>query len=337
MCKLKGNKLKKLEIKKEDLIYNLNLIRNRLNGKSGIMAVVKANGMGLGLVKFVKFLSEQGISFFAVATPEEALGLRQAGISEDILMMSEIVNQNELKSLIENDVIITIGSIEEKQKAEEIAIELEKQARAHVKIDTGFSRYGFLWNDEQIFKAVKSNYNIKIEGCFTHFSKPVDETWTIHQFSRLKRLIPDIREINPEIKFHCCNSTAFLKYEDMWLDYVRLGSCLQGRVLDNTLGLKKVGELKAEIVTIKYIRKGYNISYSNEYIAKRDMRIAVVNSGYIDGFNLKKDIDSFSLKTRIIDALVGIKKIFIKDCLKVKIVGKSFKVVRKTWNVSCSC
>jgi len=287
---LKGNKLKKLEVKKEDLIWNLNLIRNKINveastGRHGdqwsplqIVAVVKANGMGLGLVEYTRFLIEQGISFFAVATPEEALQLRKAGIDKDILMMSEVVNQDELTALIENDIILTIGSLEERQKVEEKALELRKQARAHIKIDTGFSRYGFLWNDEDLFKAVKSSDNIKVEGCFTHFSKALDETWTLHQFTRFKNLIPDIKRINPEIKLHCCNSTAFLKYPDMWLDYARLGSCLQGRVLDNTLGLRKVGILKAEIITIKYVRKGYNISYSNEYTAKKDMRIAVVNA-----------------------------------------------------------
>ena len=328
--------MKKLEVRKEDLIFNLNLIRNKINGKSEIIAVVKGNGMGLGLIKFTKFLIDQGIKFFAVATPDEALALRKAEITEDILMMSEVVNENELKALIENNIIITLGSLEEKQKTEEIAVSLGKQARAHVNVDTGFSRYGFLWNDEDIFKAVKSTDNIKIEGCFTHFSKANDETWTMQQFSRINRIAPSIKKINPDIKFHSCNSTAFLKYENMWQDYVRLGSCLQGRVLENNLGLKKVGSLKAEIVTIKYVRKGYNISYSNEYTAKRDMRIATVNAGYIDGFNLKKAVDSFSLKTRIIDSLVGIKKIFIKDCLKVRVAGKSYKVLRKTWNVSCN-
>ena len=62
----------------------------------------------------------------------------------------------------------------------------------------------------------------------------------------------------------------------MWLDYVRLGSCLTGRVLGDNLGLKKIGNLKTEIITIKNVQKGYNISYNNEYKAKKDMRLAVI-------------------------------------------------------------
>lgn len=69
---------------------------------------------------------------------------------------------------------------------------------------------------------------------------------------------------------------GFLLYEDMWLDYVRLGSCIQGRVLKNNLGLKKIGILKTEIINIKNVRKGYNISYSNEYKAKRNLKLAII-------------------------------------------------------------
>lgn len=69
---------------------------------------------------------------------------------------------------------------------------------------------------------------------------------------------------------------GFLLYEDMWLDYVRLGSCIQGRVLKNNLGLKKIGSLKTEIINIKNVRKGYNISYSNEYKAKRNLKLAII-------------------------------------------------------------
>lgn len=121
---------------------------------------------------------------------------------------------------------------------------------------------------------------------------------------------------------------GFLLYEDMWLDFVRLGSCIQGRVLQNKLGLKKLGNFKTEIITIKNIEKGYNISYSNEYKAKKNMKVAVIGAGYIDGFNLKRARDSFNLKDNILSSLIEIKKIFKKNNLKVKIKGKDYNVVR---------
>ena len=70
--------------------------------------------------------------------------------------------------------------------------------------------FGLLYNDEKIFEAVRSSENIEVTGCFTHFSKPINEKWTRLQFSRFNNLIPKIKELNPEIKFHCCASTRFL-------------------------------------------------------------------------------------------------------------------------------
>ena len=133
--------MKILEIKKEDLKYNLNLIKDKLSGKSNIIAVVKANGMGLDLVKYTKFLVSEGISFFGVANTFEAIILRENNVDKEILMMSEVVNTDELKSLIKNDIILTIGSLEEKEKIQNIAKELNKSVKIHVKIDTGFARY----------------------------------------------------------------------------------------------------------------------------------------------------------------------------------------------------
>ena len=268
--------LKKLEISKEDLKYNLNLIKDKLSEKSEIIAIVKGNGMGLDLVEYTKFLVDEGINFFGVANTFEAITLRQNKIMQEILMMSEVINNDELTELIKNDITLTIGNLEEKQRIEKIANDLGKEVKINVKIDTGFARFGFIYNDESIFEAVKSSENIKVVGVFTHFSKPIDEKWTRIQFSRFESLIPKIKEINSDVKFHCCGSTAFLKYDDMWLDFVRLGSCIQGRVLNNIIGLKKIGIFKTEIINIKNIEKGYNISYSNEYKAPKNMKIAII-------------------------------------------------------------
>jgi len=280
--------LKKLAVRKEDLKYNLNLIRNHLSGKAGIIAVVKANGMGLDIVQYAQFLMEEGIEFFGVANTSEAIALRQNGIYKTILMLSEVIQPEEIEQLITNHVVLTVGTLEEKQKIEEIARRLNQQVRIHIKIDTGFARFGFLYSDEKILEAAQNTEYITVTGCFTHFSKPMDEKWTRLQFSRFQENVDRIKEVNPEIKFHCCGSTAFLKYEDMWLDFVRLGSCMQGRVLQNTLGFRKVGWLQTEIITIRDIEKGYNISYSNEFKAPKDMKIAVIGVRLYGWLQLEK-------------------------------------------------
>ena len=133
--------MKKLEICKDDLKYNLNLIKERLSEKSDVIAVVKGNGMGLDIVQYTKFLINEGVNFFGVANTFEAIILRQNGIDKDILMMSEVCNEEELTELIKSDIILTIGNLEEKEKIENISKKINKQVRAHIKIDTGFSRY----------------------------------------------------------------------------------------------------------------------------------------------------------------------------------------------------
>ena len=280
--------MKKLAVRKEDLKYNLNLIKNKLSEKAGIIAVVKANGMGLDLVQYTKFLVEEGIDFFGVANTNEAIMLRQSGIYKKILMLSEVINPEEIEQLIINHVILTVGTLEEKKIIEGIARRLNQQARVHIKIDTGFARFGFLYSDEKILEAVQNTEYITVTGWFTHFSKPIDEKWTRLQFSRFKDNMDKIKEINPEVKFHCCGSTGFLKYEDMWLDFVRLGSCIQGRVLENNLGFRRIGWLQTEIIKISDIKKGYNISYSNEFKAPKNMRIAVIGVRLYRWFQLKE-------------------------------------------------
>lgn len=249
--------------------------------------------MGLDLIKYSEFLIEEGIEILAVSTVEEAITLRQAGIQKDILMLSEVIDKEEIEILIKNNIILTIGSLEEKIIIEKLSKELEIKVRSHIKIDTGFARYGFLYTEtDMILEAVKSSDNIKIIGVYTHFSKAIDKKWTRVQFKRFEKCMKLIKEniknnnsdnvtlddIEKEIIFHCSNTTAALKYPEMILDAVRIGSGIQGRVLRefSNLGFKKVGVLETKIVKTKIVPKGYNVSYSNEFKTKKETRIAII-------------------------------------------------------------
>ncbi len=270
--------MKKLEIIKTDLINNLDIIKN-IDNSVQIIAVVKANGMGLGLVEYSKILIENGIKYLAVANVEEAITLRKAEIKEEILMLSPIIEKNELQLLIENDITLTVGSIEDYNLVKEFLNENEGiEIKIHIKIDTGFGRYGFLYNDiENILNIFEENNKIKILGIYTHFSKPDDKKWTTIQYNRFIDTVTKIKEHKYDVGIlHCSASTAFLKYPEMRLDAVRIGSAIQGRTLVKQEGLKKIGKFKTNIVQIKTLPKGYNISYCNTYKTKKETKIAII-------------------------------------------------------------
>jgi alanine racemase len=329
--------MKKLEVSRKDLKDNIVRIIKMANGhgkddegkRVKVIAVVKANGMGLGLVEYSKLLLNTGITMLAVANVEEACTLRKAGIQEKILMLTPTRNKQELKKLIENHIILTIGNSEELNIAKEIAKKLDTQIEVQLKIDTGFGRYGFLYTEiNEILDIFKLNKLVYISGMYTHFSKPIDEKWTKKQFDRFLDVVAVVKKAgyNPGL-LHVCESTAFLKYRNMYLNAVRIGSAFQGRVLVKNTGLKKIGTFKTNIVEIKNVPKGYNISYSNEYKVKKDSKIAIVPVGYMDGLNRKNSRDSFSFKDNVLACLIELKKIFKDNRLKAIINGKEYNII----------
>lgn len=278
--------MKKLIISRKDLKNNLKIARKILysQGKDDagnnpkIIAVVKGNGMGLGLVEYSKFLVNNGIDFLAVANLEEAIILRQAGIQEEILMLTPTSNEKELIKLIENNVTLTISSKEQIKEIEKIAENEGYEVKAHIKIDTGFGRYGFLYeNLNDILEAFKMCDKIKIIGTYTHFARPLDKKNTMTQFNHFLDVIQFLQKEGQDTgMLHCSESTAFLKYQIMNLNAVRIGSLLQGRTLIHVDGLKKIGQFKSTIQEIKTVPKGYNISYGKMYKTKKQTKIAIV-------------------------------------------------------------
>lgn len=324
--------MKKVVINKKDLLNNLNLVKKELtkvddNGnKVKLIAVVKANGMGLGLVEYSKFLVKNKVDILAVATSEEAIALRKNEIDAPILMLSPVVLKEEIKELIENDIILTVGSIEEINLIKEVT---NKKVKVHVKIDSGFCRYGFLYSEkEQILEALKNMENLEICGMYTHFSKAIDRNWTQTQFDRFLDVVAYVKKngIEPQL-LHCCNSTAFLLYRHMHLNAVRLGSVLQGRILVDRREYKKIGTFKTNITEIKEIPKGTTVSYGNNFKVKHNTKIAIIPVGYVDGLNHKKARDSFKLSENIISVLMELKKVFKDNSIKVKINDIEYNVI----------
>ncbi len=306
--------MKALIIEKEDLIHNIKKIKEAGKENYEIIAVVKANGYGLGLIEFSKILVEQGIKNLAVSTVEEALELKKTNLEANILLLSSVCDAEEVKELVDNGIILTVGS----KTAAEIANELN--ARVHIKIDTGFGRYGFVYNHEkEILDAYKNYPNLKIEGTFSHFSQSYakNDKYTKLQFDRFIKVTEMLKTNGIDAgMLHICNSSAFLKYPYMHLNAARIGSAFLGRILvENNLGLKKIAKLETKITEIKTLPKGYNIGYSCTEKTKRETKVAIVPVGYGDGFSMSASNDMF----RVVDRLREVKTALINLTKKGKI------------------
>lgn len=323
--------MKSVVINKEDLRHNIEKIKEYTNinlpddngNRVEIIAVVKSNGYGLGIVEYTNFLIDNGIKFFAVSTIEEALKIRDAGIKEKLLMLSSTSIEEDIRKLIDNNIILTVGSKDAAEIVDKIGQELNKKVRVHIKIDTGFGRYGFVYNNrEEMIQTLKTLNNVKIEGTFTHFSNSFyDDKYTKLQFDRFIKCI-EVLKMN-EIEtgmLHVCNTSAFIKFPNMHLNAIRIGSAFTGRIaFNNSMGLRKVGYLKSEVAEIKELPKGFNVGYSNAYKTKRKTKIAVIPCGYIDGVNIQTGRDMFRLIDKIRYIVRDIKDLPKKQKLYVKI------------------
>lgn len=339
-----------LVINKEDLRHNINKIKEYAK-KSGqddagkdvkIIAVVKGNGYGMGIVEYTKFLIDNGISMFAVSTMEEALKLRKEGIKEDILMLSSTAIEDDVRTLVKNKIILTIGSKEDIIIAEKIGKEENQTIRVHLKIDTGFGRYGFVYSKrDEMVEALKNIQNVKIEGTYTHFSISFfDEKYTKLQFKRFIDVIEVLKMNKIETgMLHVCNSSAFVKYREMHLNAVRIGSAFLGRLsFENNVGLKKIGYLESAVSEIKDLPKGFNVGYSNTYKTKTETKIAVIPCGYMDGINIINNRDMFRTIDKLRYIVRDIKDFFKKQKNYIKIKDKNYEIIGRigTYHIICN-
>lgn len=320
--------MNKIIIESDKLQHNINIVLDKVKNLEvvpTIIGVLKGNGYGMGILILAKKLIDNGINFFAVSSIDEAKVLRDAGYTNPILLLESTLIEEEIYDIIDYNLIATVGSYESVKKINELAEKQGKVVEAHLKIDTGFGRFGFVIKDNdvsEILKAFDGADFIKVTGTYSHFieSYSNNSKLALKQFNDFMNVVALLKVQNFDVgMLHICNSSAFFKYPYMYLDAVRIGSAFTGRLqISNRTSLKRIGYLESDVCEIKKLPKGYNIGYSATAKLKKDSKVAIVLAGYADGVGVSGPKDS----VRFIDKLRK-----LKVCLKSFFNNERFYVV----------
>lgn len=291
---MQGNERVYAAINLDHISENIDSISNHISKETKILAVIKTDGYGHGAVMIAREAEGKDCVYgFGVATVEEAMELREAGIHKPILVLGYCFS-SAYETMIENDISATVFDTETALLLQSAAKKLQKIAKIHLKVDTGMSRIGFMPDENglQIVKEINELENIQIEGIFTHFARAdeADKTGVNAQIVRFMEFLKQIEGCGIVIPLkHCSNSASIIELPDMNMNLVRAGIILYGlwpseEVRKDVVSLKPVMELKSTVVHVKEVPKGTQISYGGTYITDTAKRIATVAIGYGDGY-----------------------------------------------------
>lgn len=286
---------------------NLNAIKRKV-GNRKVIAVIKANAYGHGVIPVAKAIANQA-DIFAVATVDEAICLREVGIASAILNLFGIF-PDQVEAVLRYDISQTVCKLEVCEALSDCASRMSKKANIHVKVNTGMNRIGIHYSEAPEFvKRIHGMPNLNLEGIYTHFScaDELDKGYTLLQLERFNKVLAQIAKIPPcpplakggegefshsvsnqSILKHAANSPAILDLPATYFDAVRPGIILYGlypsEEVSKSIPLKPALSWKARVTYIKRVGCGEKIGYRWTYTTDKPATIATLPVGYADGF-----------------------------------------------------
>ena len=281
------------EINLSAITQNFKSIKSRTT--ADVLAVVKADAYGHGLIPVSKALEEAGADWFGTALLEEAINLRKAGILKPIISWLTPLGED-FKSAIDLDIDLGIPSIDLLDEVIKAASLTGKTARIHLEIDTGMSRGGVLSEWDQLIKSVLVGVNLKqlkVIGIWSHFARAdePDELMNQEQLSLFEEKVNQAKAAGIDAQFiHIANSAALFTNKSTHKNIIRSGIALFGLSPDiktigdsSSLGLKPAMKLKAKLNLVKEVKAGSSVGYGGTAVLKSDTKLGVVALGYADG------------------------------------------------------
>lgn len=285
-----------VEIDTDALVHNFNIIKKATN--TPVCAVVKANAYGHGVDIVAPVLQNAGADSFAVSNINEAIKLRELGITKPILILGYTPCEF-TEELQKHNISQCIYSLDYARELSDEAKRINATIKIHLKLDTGMSRIGFDCRNEDLcgindaIVAAKLD-GFALEGVFTHFAvsdrtEAQEDGFTDSQYTRFEKAVKLLKSSGLTVPIsHCCNSAALLIDDDKHFDMCRAGIILYGLTpssdLDLPYDLMPVMQFKSIVSQVKTIRKGDTVSYGRTFTAQKDMTVATISAGYADGY-----------------------------------------------------
>lgn len=278
-----------LDIDLDAIVHNFKFYRSKLNPKTKMICMVKADGYGTGSSEVAKTLQYHKCDYLAVAVAEEGVSLRKQGIKIPIIVLnSEVGGFEELATYALEPEVYNFRILDAFIK--EAKLQGITNYPIHIKIDTGMHRLGFTEEDiPELMNRINTQPGVRIQSVFSHLA--ASESWnfdsfTSEQITTFKRIATQVSDNCPyPIMKHILNSAGIERFPEEQLDMVRLGISLYGVSASGLDGLRNVCTLKTTILQIKHIRAGETVGYGRKGSFDHDAVIATIRIGYADGIS----------------------------------------------------
>lgn len=283
------------EIDLSAIKHNFREVRRLVGPNVQVMAIVKANAYGHGATAVAASLAAEGADCFGVALLNEAVELREAGISQPIMILGW-TPQEDFQRALDLDITLSIFSLEEARQLSRISQDTGKKACVHLKVDTGMGRLGFRPDETDIEKVCRllDLPGLAVKGIFTHLAKADerDKTYTSKQLTLFQDFVASVSQ-KSGFTFpvrHVANSAAVIDHPEAYLEMVRPGIMLYGLKPSDAVKMERVElrqafTLRARIAQVKEVPAGVAVSYGGCYVTEERTVIATLPLGYADGYS----------------------------------------------------
>ena len=284
-----------VEVDSKVIERNSRVLKNFIGENCLLMAVVKADGYGHGAETVAKAALIGGADSLGVATLEEGIQLRNAGLKCQILILGNLINSEELYSSFRWDLIPTISGIREAIICNNIAENDIKKFIIHLKVDTGMTRLGCdCYQVKDLISKIDFLENVSLEGIYSHLAiadkdleNNTQKSFTQIQLNRFEKVLKGLGQRNKPLCRHIANSAGTLLNSRLHFDMVRVGLSLYGYFpfsdFESDLNLVPALKVKARVTLVRDVEKGIGVGYGHFFKTQRESKLAVVAIGYADG------------------------------------------------------